>query len=297
MLKKLCFAMFLVMVGVALALPQTASAYNFGDYRSTTLISKAWKALSENDMEAVLAYTNKCMELYGAQAQKMQSSLTDYPKGTNDEIFAYWALNDVSTGFFIQGEAYRKAGMKDEAKKAYQKVVDEFTYGQCWDTGGWFWKPAEASKEKIAMIDSGSNLDFGDYTSSTLTVKAWQALADKDLDAVLAYTGKCMDLYKEKAKSMQNSLTEYPWESKEQIFSFWALNDIGTCFFIRGEAYMNAGNKEEAIKAFKTLVDEFYFAQCWDPKGWFWKPAEAAQQKLDELGVTTTPPAAADAKK
>lgn len=285
MLRKFLLTVSLVTTSIFFAYPQTASAYNFGDYRSTTLISKAWKSMSENDLEAVLAYTNKCMELYGAQAQKMQASLTDYPQGKNDEIFAYWALNDVSTGLFIQGEAYRKAGMKDEAKKAYQKVIDEYTYGQCWDQGGWFWKPADAAKEKIAMIDSGSNLDFGDYTSSTLATKAWQALSDKDLDAVLAYTGKCLDLYQEKAKTMQNSLTEYPWESKEQIFSFWALNDVGTCLFIRGEAYANAGNKEEAVKAYKMLVDEYYFAQCWDPKGWFWKPAEAAQQKLEELGA------------
>lgn len=291
MLKKLLLAIFLVMVAVSFTCPQIASAYNFGDYRSVTLIGKAWKALSDNDLEAVLAYTNKCLELYGAQAKKMQSSLTDYAKGKNDEIFAYWALNDVATGLFIQGEAYRKANMKDEAKKAYQKVVDEYTFGQCWDTGGWFWKPAEASKEKIAMIDSGSNLDFGDYTSSTLATKAWKALEDKDLDAVLAYTGKCLDLYKEKAKTMQNSLTEYAWESKEQIFALWALNDVGTSLFIRGSAYMNAGNKEEAIKAFKTLIDEYYFAQCWDPKGWFWKPAEGAQQKLDELGVAAEPKA------
>jgi len=284
MLRKVLFVAMLLTASVLFACPQTASAYNFGDYRSTTLISKAWGALSENDLEAVLAYTNKCIELYGAQAQKMEASLTDYPKGTNDEVFAYWALNDIATGLFIQGEAYRKANMKDEAKKAYQKVISDYTYGQCWDAGGWFWKPAEAAKEKIAMIESGSTLDFGDYTSSTLTTKAWQALADKDLDAVIAYTDKCLQLYQDKAKSMQNSLKEYPWETKEQIFSFWALNDVGTSLFIRGEAYMNAGNKEEAGKAFKQLVDEFYFAQAWDPKGWFWKPAEAAQQKLEELG-------------
>ena len=36
--------------------------------------------------------------------------------------------------------------------------------------------------------------------------------------------------------------------------------------------------------AYQKLVDQYYYAQCWDPKGWFWKPAEAAQQALDELG-------------
>jgi hypothetical protein len=31
------------------------------------------------------------------------------------------------------------------------------------------------------------------------------------------------------------------------------------------------------------LIDEFSYAQCWDPQGWFWKPAEAAAEKVDDL--------------
>jgi tetratricopeptide (TPR) repeat protein len=283
MYRKISMTVAVLVLGVVFAAPRQALAYNFGDYRSSTLASKAWEALANDDLEAVLAYTNKCLELYGEQGQKMQASLTDYPTGSNDDIFAYWALNDCATVLFIQGEAYRKAKMNDEAVKAYKELIDKYSYGQCWDPKGWFWKPAEAAKEKIAMIESGSDLDFGDYTSQTLTVKAWQALADKDLDAVLAYTNKCLELYEEKAKEMQASLTEYPWESKDKIFSYWALNDVGTCLFIQGEAYSNAGKIDEAKAAYKKLVDDYYFAQCWDPKGWFWKPAEAAQQKLEEL--------------
>lgn len=278
---------FLLVAAMFCSVPSVASAYNYGDYRSVTLAIKAWEALGQKDLEAVLAYTNKCVELYAGEAKKMQESLTDYIDGTTnkDRAFAYWALNDVATCLFIQGEAYRNEEMMDEAKAAYQKLVDEFTFGQCWDPKGWFWKPAEAAKEKIAMIDSGSKLDFGDYTSSTLAVKAWQALADNDTDAVVSYVNKCLELYGEKAKEMQDSLTEYPWESKEKIFEYWALNDVGTCLFIKGEAFRKAGIPEVAEKAFRTLVDEYYYSQCWDPAGWFWKPAEAAQQKLDELAA------------
>jgi tetratricopeptide (TPR) repeat protein len=241
--------------------------------------------LEENNLDEVLAYTNKCIELYTPQAKQMQESLavTGYAEGENEKIFKYWALNDIATGLFIQGEAYRKAGKMDEAKAAYAKLINEFSFGQCWDNGGWFWKPAEAAKEKLAMIESGSKLDFGDYKSETLATKAWKALADKDLTSIDAYVNKCLELYEDKAQEMQKSLTEYPWESKEKIFAYWALNDVGTRLFIKGEAYKNDGNTEEAKKAFKKLVDEFSYAQCWDPQGWFWKPAEAAQQKLDEL--------------
>jgi len=256
---------------------------NFGDYRSSTLVGKAWAALAQNDIESVLAYTNKCISLYAAQAVKMQAGLKDYATGSNDDIFKYWALNDVATSYYIQGEAYRAANMKDEAKEAYNKILQDYSFGQTWDTKGWFWKPAEAAKEKLDMIASGANYDFGDYSSSTLVQKAWAALAANDLKSVQVYANKTIDLYAGKAKEMQASLKEYAWESKEKTMSYWALNDVGTALFILGEAYQNAGKKDDAVKAYKRVINEFFYAQCWDTGGWFWKPSEAAQQKLAEL--------------
>ncbi|MCR4337467.1 MAG: tetratricopeptide repeat protein [Candidatus Omnitrophica bacterium] len=274
-----------LLLGTVFIYPSQGFAYNFGDFRSTTLVGKAWEALGQKDLEAVLAYTNKCIELYASEAKKMQASLTDYPEGDKDKIFAYWALNDVSTALFIQAEAYRNANMMAEARAAYQKLIDEFSFGKCWDPNGWFWKPAEAAKAKIEMIDTGSTVDYGDYKSSTLTAKAWQALNDKDIDAVVSYVNKCLELYGEQAKEMQASLTALPVESKEKIFSYWALNDVGTCLYIKGEAFRQAGILEVAQKAYQTLVDEYYYAQCWDTNGWFWEPAKAAQEKLDEIAA------------
>lgn len=283
-MKKLIYALTVFLTGFAFFNPAVVRAYNFGDYRSETLTTNAWGALKEGNLEAVLAYTNKCIELYAGQAKKMQSSLEAYPQGSNDKIFSYWALNDVATSLFIQGEAYRKAGKPEEAKAAYKRAADEFMYGQAWDTQGWFWKPAEAAKEKLAMIESGSKLDFGDYSSSFLTTQAWKALGENDVEAVNTYVNKVVELYAVKAKEMQESLSEYPWESKEKIFEYWALNDVGTSLYIKGEALKKAGKNKEAKGAYQKLVDEYFYAQCWDPKGWFWKPAEAAQQALDELG-------------
>ena len=292
-MKKLAYLSTLLLVTAGMLCPGAAAADNYGDFRSVTLTGKAWGALKDNDLEAVLAYTNKCIELYSEAAKKMQNSLNEYPKGADEEVHGYWALNDVATSLFIQGEAYRKAEMTEEAMAAYKQVVNDYTYGQAWDLGGWFWKPAEASKEKIAMIESGSNLDFGDYKSSTLTSKAWMALQEKDADAVIAYTDKVLELYEDKARDMQESMTEYAWESPDEIFSKWALNDVGTALFIKGELLKSAGDYKQAQKVYKKLVDNFFYSQCWDPgpnnekmdtqKGWFWKPAEAAQEALNEL--------------
>src|SRR3989338_4758553 len=101
----------LVLGAITLLNPGLCAAYDFGDYRSVTLTTRAWDALAKGDIEAVLAFTNKCIELYGEQAKKMQASLTGYVTGSNQDIFNYWALNDVATCLFIQGETYRKAKM------------------------------------------------------------------------------------------------------------------------------------------------------------------------------------------
>jgi tetratricopeptide (TPR) repeat protein len=235
-------------------------------------------------LDAVLAYTNKCLELYAEQARTMQAGLKEYAAGEDQKIFSFWALNDVATCLFIQGEAYRKAGQKDKAKAAYERVLKEFSYGQCYDPKNKaFWKPADAAKDKIDMMDKGLDLDFGDMTSAAIAKGAWAALAKKDLESVKAYVEKNLQLYGQRGKEMQASLKEFPWESPEKIFSYWALNDVGTSLFILGQAYRDAGNKDEAIATFKKLVNEYYFSQCWDPQGWFWKPAEAAQQQIIEL--------------
>ena len=282
-MKKILVVLLLTIAGLTgFYVQPSQAAYSFGDYRSETLVTKAWGALAQNDIEGVLAYTNKCLELYADQAKKMQASLTDYPQGANEKIFSYWALNDVATALFIQGEAYRKANMMDEAMEVYGKIAN-YSFGQAWDPQGWFWKPAEAAKEKMTMVESGSSLDFGDYSSAFLTNQAWKALKEKDVKSVQVYVKKVLELYESKAKDMQSSLTEYPWESKDKIFSFWALNDVGTALYVEAEAYKNGGQVKEAKEVYKKLVENFSYAQCWDPQGWFWKPAEAAQQALDEL--------------
>lgn len=124
-------------------------------------------------------------------------------------------------------------------------------------------------------------LDFGDYSSATLTSKAWAALDSKNYAAVTGYTNKCIESFKAKALEMQASLKEpAPKDSANQ---YWALNDVGTCYFIQGKALDDQGDKKGAIAAYKALVDTLSFAQCWDPKGWFWKPADAARKRLAEL--------------
>jgi hypothetical protein len=132
-----------------------------------------------------------------------------------------------------------------------------------------------------AASPAASNLDFGDFSSAAITAKAWGALDAKNYNDALAYTGKCIDMFKDKAVEMQKALTA-PTTDKDQTFAQWALNDVGTCYYIQAKAYEGLGKKKEAMDSYKFLADNLAYAQCWDPKGWFWKPADAAKEQLKQ---------------
>ena len=124
-------------------------------------------------------------------------------------------------------------------------------------------------------------LDFGDHSSSAITTKAWEASTAGKHAEVDGYVAKCIELYEAKAIEMQKSLTEAA--PKEKASEYWALNDVGTCYFIRGSSKEARGDKKGAIADYKALVEKLSFAQCYDTKGWFWKPADAAKDKLKAL--------------
>jgi hypothetical protein len=127
-------------------------------------------------------------------------------------------------------------------------------------------------------------VDFGDYRSETLTTAAWKAMESRNLDDALTYANKCIEMYEGEARKMQDALKELPArETKEETFKRWALNDVGTCYFIKGMTLEKKGDKNGAKEAYKTLADDFKFSRCWDPKGWFWAPADVAKKKVVEL--------------
>lgn len=124
-------------------------------------------------------------------------------------------------------------------------------------------------------------LDYGDYSSATLQTKAWEALGKGEYQNAVKYTEKCAELYEEEARKMQASLGAKP--PPENAHDYWALNDVGTCYFIRGEALTRLREHERALLAYTVVRDELYYSQAWDPKGWFWSPSDAAHPKIEML--------------
>lgn len=140
---------------------------------------------------------------------------------------------------------------------------------------------------KSPQYNASGELDYGDYTSQTLTTNAWDALNAGDYEIAIKYTEKCIELYEEKAKEMQAAVAAQPAsrskQSPDQVHAMWALNDVGTSYYIRGEALRNLDRKEEAVAAYKMVANAFSYAQTWDPKGWFWSPAEVSSERVTML--------------
>lgn len=146
--------LIIVLLAACAMLWPAAAAPDFGDHKSETLTTKAWKAHGSGNAEDALAYVAKCVELYEAEAKKMQAALKELPANEpKEETFKRWALNDVGTCLFIKGEVLLKKGDKKGAKEALSKLVAEFRFAQCWDEKGWFWKPADAAKQKLVELE------------------------------------------------------------------------------------------------------------------------------------------------
>ncbi len=141
--------------------------------------------------------------------------------------------------------------------------------------------PDEKTAEKTEEKPAPPPLDFGDFNSQTLTSKAWEALTAGNHDAVDGYAGKCIEMYEAQAVEMQKGLTAAA--SADKAGEYWALNDVGTCYFIRAQSKEARGDTKAALADYKAVVDKLSYAQCWDTKGWFWQPADAARTKVKSL--------------
>jgi hypothetical protein len=133
----------------------------------------------------------------------------------------------------------------------------------------------------ITTAPAVPSLDFGDLKSSTLVGKAWDALNDKNWADAEGYANRCIGLYQDQAFEMQTGLKAKP--DSDAAGNMWALNDVGTSYYILGKALEGKRDKKGATMAYMILVDKLSYAQSWDPKGWFWTPSEAAAKSLGTL--------------
>ena len=111
-----------------------------------------------------------------------------------------------------------------------------------------------------------------------VTAKAWNAVGRKDWNAVIAHADKAVRTWGAQARQANRRLKGYaPAKDAKKYVN---LNEVGTCLMLKGDALRQKGDLKGAIATYELLLRDYQYAQVWDPKGWFWKPAESARKNL-----------------
>lgn len=246
---------------------------------SNVLLNNAWKALEEKDLDQVLYFTNKCLELYGQQARRYQSILKEYPSGKKEDILFYWPLNDVGTALYVKAEGYRKAGYVHRATAVYNEIIDNYSYSQCWIPSGGFWKPSEEAKSKIAILTGRSDI-IVDKTSKGLTAKAWNALGHNQYEDALFFVNTCLKLYEKKAKQLQKSMLNFSKVGKLSLQDTQTIHDVATCLYIKAHVYKSLRRPSQARSIVQRLLKEFPKAYYQNPYGQYQPLSDIAKNLL-----------------
>ncbi|MEW5982819.1 MAG: hypothetical protein AB1806_10675 [Acidobacteriota bacterium] len=121
----------------------------------------AWDAFNKGEFERAIGIADKCLNEFRLSAEREQATLEkakaplpatgSVPDHVKKTILARGVLNDVGTCLFIKGRSAENLGRRDVARLAYE-AAQTLTYARCWDPQGWFWSPAEASGDRLAMM-------------------------------------------------------------------------------------------------------------------------------------------------
>ena len=141
------------------------------------------------------------------------------------------------------------------------------------------WSPDEKCAKRFYELMTTDKEEEDD----SMLIKAKISYREKRYEKAIQYANQTINKHSDEARSMQDSLEEYPWISKEDIFRYKSLNTIGLALFIKAKSYSELGKMREAEDALKELKKDYYYAQCWCKEGLFLKPANLAQEELGNI--------------
>ena len=115
--------------------------------------------------------------------------------------------------------------------------------------------------------------------SPLLTFYAWLAFSNKNYDEAIKLTEHCIELYGPEALRQQGFLSSFA--PAVEARNSWALNDVGTCLFIKGKSLYETGKFQRSHDVFKKISDLFSFSQCFDyANRTFWLPSDKAKNNI-----------------
>jgi tetratricopeptide (TPR) repeat protein len=257
--------------------------------KETTL---AWEAYAKGDYQEAIKHADICIQEFRGAAARKQAELDakkePVPNGSvTDEqrkaIHQNGPINDVAAAYYVKGRSAHKLGQKDEALRA-MAAAEKLPAGRSWDPNGpWFWSPAEA-----AARFRGDPARADDPPHQCYTADAWAALNGGEYAKAARHADRCATEFLRPAQVMEQNLARagknFPTgavneATRKEILANGVLNDVGAALYVRGRAAEATGDKPAAVRAYRTVV-QLPRARCWDPRGWFWSPAEAAADRL-----------------
>jgi tetratricopeptide (TPR) repeat protein len=145
----------------------------------------------------------------------------------------------------------------------------------------------------IMMVAAGAAQENAEQPRNVeLTNAAWSAYRKGDFATAITSSERCVRRFKDEANRDQEELQKkhapapptgkVSAEQKKAIFDQGVLNDVATCYWIKGNSAQKLGRNDEAREAFKAAA-KYSYARAWDPKGWFWSPADDAADRSEDI--------------
>ena len=117
--------------------------------------------------------------------------------------------------------------------------------------------------------------------SSGYVNEAWSHLGKREFTETNSVVDECIEKYSSLADDQAKILTSFPTKGEEKNYKI--MNDVATCYFIKGEALMREGKTEQAKTTFTEVINKYPYSQSFDPRGWYWSIKEKSKITLKKL--------------
>ncbi len=215
--------------------------------------------------------------------------------------------NAAGTCLFLKADALRRTGEFAGAQSLFSKVITEYPNAK-WDDPriGATIRVRPKCQLGCRLAAERDSAVFPE-DSAGYTALAWRYLNKKKLEMARMLATACIEEFQHVAKQQQVLHNQkYPEvlpklppslnQAKKFFEQFWALYDVGTCWFIMGQSYQEEADGltdrsddgvkqarkcyDQAVRCYEEILKNYVGAQCFDPSGpWFWSVAKGAEEQ------------------
>jgi hypothetical protein len=122
-----------------------------------------------------------------------------------------------------------------------------------------------------------------------LLIAAFESFNADRFEQAIAAADRCIDEFRagaaeqqaelERAKVPRPPIGKVTDAQRKAIEERGLLNDVATCFWIKGRAAQSLSRVDQAREAYEAAA-RLSYARCWDPAGFFWSPPDDARNRL-----------------